>query len=84
MTTSTNKTIVVLPNQPPDMPVSCCKFWGLDLGAGCNVQRSAFDRPSGMDKAGGFRHDKMDYAAGPPAGDITEKVEQLQWRWLIP
>jgi hypothetical protein len=37
-----------------------------------------------MDKAGGFRHDKMDYAAGPPTGDITEKVEQLQWRWLIP
>jgi hypothetical protein len=39
-----------------------------------------------MDKAGGFRHDRVDQVTGlrRPDGGITEKVEQFQWHLLLP
>jgi len=40
VTRPTNKRIAVLPNQPRDMLVSCCKFWTLDCGTGHKLQHS--------------------------------------------
>ena|SRR2546430_17690303 len=77
-----NKTIAVLPNAPADMPVSRCKFWVI---RGLRGSVFGFDQPGGMDKADGFRHDRMDQARDlSPAGRITEKVERFQWHSPIP
>src|SRR5262245_6499361 len=59
---ATNNGIAVLPNRPPDMRVSRCKFWPLDCGTGCKVQHRDLGLLSGMDKMSGFRHDRMDQA----------------------
>jgi hypothetical protein len=37
-----------------------------------------------MDKARGFRHDRMIKRGSlPPAGGVTEKIEQFQWFFPI-
>jgi hypothetical protein len=80
-----SKTIAVLPNQPADMPVSSCKFWGIGLGTDCEVQCLASIDPAEWTRRAAFAMKRwINRETLPPDGGITEKVEQIQWCLPIP
>jgi len=63
-----------------------CKFTTRQIvDAAPMPRRDGANGPSGMDKAGRFRHEKtLKRRTLPPAGGLTQKVKQFQWFLPIP